>query len=477
MMVQWFDCAASMVSFSSTSLADAGEISAFKHMLVRLFSLLHALALVELERGKARNADEFTSSTLNALPLIEQDLDHDFVKCLLNSQCKTEVVYTWIQNLLVKNQQAGVLSVPPPILTRGFQELATGMNHFHECSAISDTPFPFPYSQTTAVLLVLHLVVTPPALCALEANPIVTGLMAFLLVFVLWSLFFIAAEIEDPFGIDDNDLDAPGSQEQFNVRLIELTNPILSECPKGKSAPAPEQEEFVQLSSLFEIPVQPQRATFFPDFPDLLMKTMTGPRKSARCTQQGPVMLPWSGSSDRSTTTYGERERRSVSVLRVASAASDASMPKYIDRSKQDASSQTPDQAVCINYKADLGDKQPQDYDSMEGSTTSREVDFGATALQGFELTEDTATVSEVADERDYACKQHFVSAARRMDSRESLRAKSIWTSGVAESVRPKALVEVDVIPDVDVSDFDMEGYREISQACTAEASSDNISI
>merc|ERR1719208_407466 len=74
---------------------------------------------------------------------------------------KVELIYQWIQQLIVENIGAGVLSIPPPILSRSFQEIANGMAAFHEAVKISSIPFPFPYAQCCDCLLILHWLVSP----------------------------------------------------------------------------------------------------------------------------------------------------------------------------------------------------------------------------------------------------------------------------------------------------------------------------
>jgi len=50
------------------------------------------------------------------------------------------------------------------------------------------------------------------------------AVFAFIQVFTLWSLQRIALEIENPFGTDANDLDAPAMQEEFNEFLVQLVS-------------------------------------------------------------------------------------------------------------------------------------------------------------------------------------------------------------------------------------------------------------
>ena len=52
-----------------------------------------------------------------------------------------------------------------------------------------------------------------------------SGIFAFLLVFVLWSLNLIVKELENPFGVDASDLDGHQTQKERN-RFLPLTPEI-----------------------------------------------------------------------------------------------------------------------------------------------------------------------------------------------------------------------------------------------------------
>merc|ERR1712232_491206 len=125
---------------------------------------------------------------------------------LKQSETKVELVYCWIQGVIVEAMKADVIAAPPPIMTRAWHELGSGMLRFHECLKIANVPLPFPQVQTTLLLLALHWGATPLMVCTWTMGPVVAGVVAFIQVFVLWSLHAIAQELENPFGADVNDL-------------------------------------------------------------------------------------------------------------------------------------------------------------------------------------------------------------------------------------------------------------------------------
>ena len=80
---------------------------------------------------------------------------------LKKAECKVELVFHWIQSIVVTSIECGIMSAPSPILTRAYSELAAGMVKFHDCLKIARISVPFPYSQATLLLLVMHWLLTP----------------------------------------------------------------------------------------------------------------------------------------------------------------------------------------------------------------------------------------------------------------------------------------------------------------------------
>ena len=63
-----------------------------------------------------------------------------------------------IRCITVRQREGGV-AVPPPILSRVYQELSNAMLGFNSAMKVATTPFPFPYAQ----LNVIQVLVPPPA--------------------------------------------------------------------------------------------------------------------------------------------------------------------------------------------------------------------------------------------------------------------------------------------------------------------------
>eukprot|EP00418_Pyrodinium_bahamense_P043576 CAMPEP_0179209466 /NCGR_PEP_ID=MMETSP0796-20121207/104468_1 /TAXON_ID=73915 /ORGANISM="Pyrodinium bahamense, Strain pbaha01" /LENGTH=503 /DNA_ID=CAMNT_0020914425 /DNA_START=84 /DNA_END=1591 /DNA_ORIENTATION=- len=230
MRAEWFDACSSVIAFCRHSGRPKEDITRFEHMIVRLFSLLHAVALAEIEDS---SSDDVTHIAAFGYELVDAaSIDSESLCQIKDSDSRVELVYQWIQQLIVENISLGVLSIPPPLLSRTFQELANGMCQFHEAIKISTIPFPFPYAQTCDCLLLLQMVVTPLIVAQFVADAWWAALFAFVTIFIHWTLYMTAVEIENPFGFDPNDIDAKSMQLELNRHLMLLVSPTTKRTPQ-----------------------------------------------------------------------------------------------------------------------------------------------------------------------------------------------------------------------------------------------------
>jgi len=234
MRAEWFDGCSALVAFSeySKDTSDGDKLWEFRGILVRLFSMLHAVALAELEVINAgpEGLEDVAAFKFNVLD--PGGLDQQTLRAVRTSSSKVELVYSWIQCVIVQHMKTGVLTIPPPILSRAFQEIANGMVAFHDAVKITYIPFPFPYAQTCDCLLVMHWLCTPFVVSQWVSNGAWAALFVFIQAFILWALNFIAIEIENPFGTDPNDLDGDNMQQEMNKHLLLLLKADCTTCPK-----------------------------------------------------------------------------------------------------------------------------------------------------------------------------------------------------------------------------------------------------
>jgi len=218
MGAEWFDACSALMSYTKFSKAEATEIFKFQNRVLRLFSMLHAVALAELE--DLDNGNEELEVRSFELELVDAGaFDDETLAAVRDSSCRVELVYQWIQSLVVEAQDNGVLNIPPPILTRSFQELSGGMVCFHDAMKVADTPFPFPYLQTCDVLLFV-LYIASPFVVSTYANTFwLAGFFCFVLIFTFSCLTLTGLELEFPFGRDPNDIQGADLQLEMNHKL------------------------------------------------------------------------------------------------------------------------------------------------------------------------------------------------------------------------------------------------------------------
>mmetsp|Transcript_38096 Transcript_38096/g.89236 ORF Transcript_38096/g.89236 Transcript_38096/m.89236 type:complete len:450 (-) Transcript_38096:189-1538(-) len=231
MRAQWFDAASALVSFLRYSDKDEEAQNALKHVIVRLFSLLHAAALAELREKELAEDEEFEHGDELLFNVIDPQGLAGCLEVIEKHPCKVSVVFQWIQVTIVDNVKSGMLSIPPPILSRVFQQLGEGMVVFHDAAKISEVPIPFPYAQACDFLLLLHWLLTPIIIQTWTSTPWWAATFSFLMVLTYWSLNAIAVTIEMPFGTDDNDLNFEEMQHDMNSHLLVLLMPSMKDPP------------------------------------------------------------------------------------------------------------------------------------------------------------------------------------------------------------------------------------------------------
>merc|ERR1719201_2848256 len=116
------------------------------------------------------------------------------------------VVADWIMEAVTRAQLKGLLTIPPPILSRFYQELSNGLVGFAQAYKVTATPFPFPFAQILALLLSVFCIVCPIIVVQMTSGYILPPILSFSAILSYWGLNQIAVELENPFGDDDNDL-------------------------------------------------------------------------------------------------------------------------------------------------------------------------------------------------------------------------------------------------------------------------------
>eukprot|EP00929_Paragymnodinium_shiwhaense_P091600 TRINITY_DN5151_c0_g1_i2.p1 TRINITY_DN5151_c0_g1~~TRINITY_DN5151_c0_g1_i2.p1 ORF type:complete len:514 (+),score=54.01 TRINITY_DN5151_c0_g1_i2:116-1657(+) len=223
----WLNAVSNLISFTTQSAEKKVEVEAFQHFLARLMSLLLCTALESVAPPECNHW----------LCLGVDGIDREHLEYLSQANDGVEVVLNWVQRLIIQNHTNGVLSVPPPILSRVFQELGNGIREFQGARRIQQYPFPFPYAQAITFFLLLQWACLPLISAYFIHSPLAAATLTFCTIFAVWSINYIAAELEMPFGSDANDLPLHDMQREFNESLRMLLHPMTASPPKFKYEP------------------------------------------------------------------------------------------------------------------------------------------------------------------------------------------------------------------------------------------------
>jgi len=219
---EWFNATSSLFAFCTDAKERAAEVEKFQHMLVRLMSMLYCAGLQQVALVPEDQLEIIDTSGMDPLSL-------EFLK---HSNDRCEVVLQWVQRAIVENLQNGVINIAPPILSRVFQELSRGIVNLQNARKIAEVPFPFPYTQLILGLLYLHTIVTPVLASMSSPTAWWSCLQTFIVTLAYWCMNYIAAEIEQPFGEEYNDLPIAEYLKDMNGSLRMLLKDQVQVTPR-----------------------------------------------------------------------------------------------------------------------------------------------------------------------------------------------------------------------------------------------------
>lgn len=215
---EWFDSVSCLISFSRAARdTKPVEVQQFRNTLVRLASVMHGSVLDEIcgEGAAGQVCMDITGLDIDTLRFLRDCYD-------VYGFNKVEALQHMIQNLVTYNQQIGVLTIPPPILSRVYQTLSRGFVNLLNAKKIADTRFPFPWAQIITMLIVSYCISTPLVVSAIIKQYAWAMLVTFIPVFSIIALNIVCAQLEMPFGSDANDLPLQHFQEEMNRGLLLL---------------------------------------------------------------------------------------------------------------------------------------------------------------------------------------------------------------------------------------------------------------
>jgi len=146
------------------------------------------------------------------------------------------ILFEWISEDI--NHCIKLTGIPPPIVSRCYQELSNGMLGFNQAIKVADVPFPFPFSQLLEILLIVFTAVVPLYVAKFTRGLVMTPVLTLGITLALWSLSEISRELENPFADGPNQLPVIDMHERF----VEVLRTVYR-LPRHRGARKKEPEE------------------------------------------------------------------------------------------------------------------------------------------------------------------------------------------------------------------------------------------
>jgi len=118
---------------------------------------------------------------------------------------------------------------PAPIVSRIFQEISNGLLAYNQALKLKEIPMPFAYVQFNAFMLLVFNVLAPIAIACFTETLALTMVLAFAISGGFTAMWVVANELEEPFGVDDNDLPMLEFHESFCSELRSLLVMVLAD--------------------------------------------------------------------------------------------------------------------------------------------------------------------------------------------------------------------------------------------------------
>lgn len=152
---------------------------------------------------------------------------------------KVNLIMLWIIQGICLEVRSKTLDAPPPIVTRVLQELSNGILGFNQAHKVAMVPFPFPFAQMVSILLCFLYVGVPFYVDSFTQNVVVTPIISFIIPMLYHGLNHIAIELEEPFGLDYNDVDIETRHTEFLHMLVDtLRQPVIPPVSEENSLEA-----------------------------------------------------------------------------------------------------------------------------------------------------------------------------------------------------------------------------------------------
>ena len=213
-----------------TTRPKQGQMKLNERVLKKLIPPVNApsAATDALSPARAAMMDRYPIEILDGVA------EHEKSHLEMHAPTYDQAVNARIVRLISKRFKEGGVAMHEAIVSRIYQEIALGNSAFKQALKIARVRFPFPYAQLLEVVKLFVICVTPfvvlsktdtathPAQAWL--NTLWSMFHAFFVAFNFVAMTKVAQEMEDPFGVDSNDLPLLSMHDELNFRLEKLTS-------------------------------------------------------------------------------------------------------------------------------------------------------------------------------------------------------------------------------------------------------------
>ncbi|CAE7699785.1 cyb5r2 [Symbiodinium pilosum] len=219
-MGHWFNAASNALAFTRApnSKASAKDVDDFHQLVVRLFSLLNCVVLQELEGLEVRAG----KLNFTVLDLSRLDKQTRFSVLHPKDRSRPEQVYHAISKVMMRAINDGVMAAPPPVVSRVYHEMGLGMSKMHAAMRLGTVDFPAPYLFALKAMLCIYMFLTPVAVIGWAQTIAFAGFFSMLLVFAMWGLLTLAAELDNPYLKTGFSFDKEVVQGKLNKALMTI---------------------------------------------------------------------------------------------------------------------------------------------------------------------------------------------------------------------------------------------------------------
>ncbi|HLP82651.1 MAG TPA: bestrophin family ion channel, partial [Nitrosomonas sp.] len=195
------------VCFMIDASHDSEDVQQFKEIFVkRMISYAHAL------RCHLRNEDP--------APEIEKFLSPEDLADVLQSTHRPLMILQQLgRDLAIARDRGWLNDLNFPFMDAQLNELSTILGG---CERIKNTPIPFSYSVLIHRIVASYCLFLPFGL--VETTGILTPVVVLLISYAFFELDAIGDEIENPFGLQPNDLPLNAISRTIEINLLELIN-------------------------------------------------------------------------------------------------------------------------------------------------------------------------------------------------------------------------------------------------------------